>query len=112
MNWRDAFTSGNGNVTSEVARFMTLEFNWEVVTWNGRLSSIITPDGSMWKWGSVGVPNSLHQIEEMRVGIGLSEAQLSALDKMFSKTSVGKYTVLPFPKDKRSQPPAPAPHLQ
>lgn len=112
MNWKYAFTAGNDDVTSEVARFMTLEFSWEVVTWNGRLSSILTPGGSMWNWGSVGVSNPSHQIDEMRVAIGMTEEQIRRLDKMFSSLSVGKHTILPFSPDKRNQPPAPAPHFQ
>jgi hypothetical protein len=112
MNWKDALLTGQGEVTAEVARFMTLEFGWEVVTWNGRLSSIMTSDGSHWRWQEVGVSDALAQIREMRARIGLSDEHIRKLNGMFSKLSVGTHTILPFPKDKRSQPPAPAPHFQ
>lgn len=112
MNWKDSLLTGQGEVAAEVARFMTLEFGWEVVTWNGRLSSIHAQDGSLWRWQDVGVSNAAMQIDHMRETIGLSQEHISKLSRMFSKLSVGKHTILPFPSDKRNQPPAPAPHFQ
>lgn len=112
MNWKDALRAGHGEVTAEVARFMSDEFGWDVVTWNGRLSSITISDGSLWRWQEVGVPDVPMQINEMRRAIGLSQDHIRKLNGMFSKLSVGKHTILPLPRDIRTQPPAPAPHFQ
>jgi hypothetical protein len=115
MSWTDALRPWNGSTAKKVALYMQSEWGWDVTIIQGRLEFINASlrYGKQWQYSEELKHDLEEQVQRLINALDMSLGQFEALDRAAKEDgAVGKYTILPFPKDIIPQRAAPASHFQ
>lgn len=109
MNWRKAFMTNHPAQADKVATYLRNTWGWQVAVSFGRIDQIVVNDGMRNRkaWNYERGLNIDEQLDRVRDTLELYHGWQTWLDEAFPQTQiVGKYTILPLPKD--IEKPAPA----
>lgn len=115
MSWTDALRPWHGSTAKKIALYMQSEWGWDVTIIQGRLDSIDASlrYGKRWEYSEELKHDLDEQVQRLINELDLSISMFNALDEAAKEGgAVGKYTILPFPKDINPQRAAPASHFQ
>lgn len=115
MSWTDALRPWHGSTAKKVALHMQSEWGWDVTIVQGRLDSIDASlrYGKRWRYSQALKHDIDEQVQHLIDALDMSISMFDDLDRAAKEDgAVGKYTILPFPKDINPQRAAPASHFQ
>lgn len=112
MSWTDALRPWHGSTAKKIAIYMNENWGWTSTVVQGRLQSI-RAGGYRWEYSEELKHDLEEQVQRLINALDMSMGQFEALDRAAKEDgSIGKYTILPFPKDIIPQRAAPASHFQ
>lgn len=112
MSWTDALRPWHGSTAKKIALFMHSNWGWTATIVQGRLHSI-RAGPFRWEYSEELKHDLDEQVQRLINELDLSISMFNALDEAAKEGgAVGKYTILPFPKDINPQRAAPASHFQ
>ena len=113
MSWTDALRPWHGSTAKKIALYIGENWGWTSTVVQGRLHSIRTGRGPQWEYSEALKDDFEAQVQRLIDALDMSMGQFEALDRAAKEDgAVGKYTILPFPKDIIPQRAAPASHFQ
>lgn len=110
--WIRALKPSNFTTANKIAKFMRENWGWQVTVMHGRLHQI-QAGRKYWQYCTSIGNDPKAQAERMALELGMGAGHINLLNMhLIDDDSVGRYTILPFPKDITQQSPAPASHFQ
>lgn len=113
MSWTDALRPWHGSTAKKVALYMYSNWGWNATVSQGRLHCIRIGGSARWEYSEALKDDLDEQVQQLIDALDVTMGMSLALDDAVKEIgSVGKHTILPFPKDITPQRAAPASHFQ
>lgn len=108
--WWLAFEPGNMEIATKVAKFMRNAWSFRVdVDEGGYIKYVMRQNGRDWRWDDYDEYDLPDLVLTFTEELGMGFERVSMLDLKFEVVGgIGRYTILPLPKDPVKQPPAAA----